>query len=413
MKAALTWGEVGDQQLTTGVDFRYVKQELNEIASGRIGTNSFTDVNSPVPDSYIGNPGIYVEYSNPITDRTTLNAGIRADTARANITDDPAKLAALGPEQLSLAEILGTDEYAQTFSLWSAYLAAEHEINCCWSTNASFGYAERPPNQTELYAADPFMFLLQNGLNTVVGDPTLAPERMWQMNLGIDYDGGRLRCGASGFHSWIRDYITFENTQVDPMGTQVNLQFVNTDLATLAGAELYAEGDLNDWLTPFATMQYVEGRDQTRDSTFATDRAREKPTGPVPKTKVAGLPRGDFSGIVGGSEEPLPGISPLTCRAGIRLHESSAEPTWFIELAARMVDQQDRVAKSLLESPTPGFTVWDIRAAWQPSDRFTLVFGIENFTDRTYREHLDYRSPDGFQVFQPGISFYVGSEVLY
>lgn len=415
VKAALTWGELDDQHLTTGVDFRYVKQELNEITSGRIGANIFAGVNSPVPDSYIGNPGIYAQYSNPIADRTTLNAGVRVDSARANVTDAPAKLAALGPEQLSLAEILGTDEYTQTFSLWSAYLTAEYEINCCWSTYAGFGYAERPPTQTELYAAEPFMFLLQNGLNTVVGDPTLAPERMWQMNIGIDYDGGWLRCGASGFHSWVRDYITFENTRVFTLGNQqqVNLQFVNTDLATLVGAELYAEADVYDWLTPFATMHYVEGRDQTRDGDFATDRAKRTPAGPVPKTKVFGLPRGDASGVVGGSEESLPGISPLTCRAGIRLHQSWAEPTWFVEIAARIVDQQDRVAKSLLESTTPGFTVWDIRAAWQPSDRFNLVCGIENFTDRTYREHLDYRSPDGFQVFQPGISFYAGSEFIY
>ncbi|MCA9122834.1 MAG: TonB-dependent receptor [Planctomycetaceae bacterium] len=408
-RASLTWNTTDASSLTLGADLRFVKQEVNELTTGRIGAIIF-DSNSPVPNSYVGNPGIYAEYSNPLTDRTTLNAGIRADSARANVTDDPAKLASLGPEGLSLAEILGTDEFAQTFSLWSAYLTAEHEINCCWSTSAGFGYAERPPMQTELYAAEPFMFLLQNGLNTVVGDPTLAPERMWQLNVGIDYDGGWLRCGASGFHSWVRDYITFENTRVFTLGTQqqVNLQFVNTDLATLAGAELYAEADLNDWLTPFAQMHYVEGRDQTRDGTFATERA----TGGMAKSKVFGLPRG-FYGKTGGSEEPLPGISPLECRAGIRLHESAAEPSWFVELGARIVDQQDRVAQSLLESTTPGFTVWDIRAAWQPSDRFNIVCGIENFTDRAYREHLDYRSPDGFQVFQPGINFYAGSEVLY
>ena len=35
------------------------------------------------------------------------------------------------------------------------------------------GYAERPPTLTEMYAAETFMFVLQNGLNTVTGDPRL------------------------------------------------------------------------------------------------------------------------------------------------------------------------------------------------------------------------------------------------
>lgn len=39
--------------------------------------------------------------------------------------------------------------------------------------------------------------------------------------------------------------------------------------------------------------------------------------------------------------------------------------------------------------------------------------GVENFTDRFYREHLDFRSPSGASVWQPGANFYVGSELLY
>lgn len=42
-----------------------------------------------------------------------------------------------------------------------------------------------------------------------------------------------------------------------------------------------------------------------------------------------------------------------------------------------------------------------------------LIAGIENFTDRQYREHLDFRSPSGIQVFQPGVNFYTGCEVSY
>jgi hypothetical protein len=44
-----------------------------------------------------------------------------------------------------------------------------------------------------------------------------------------------------------------------------------------------------------------------------------------------------------------------------------------------------------------------------------LVSGVENFTDKNYREHLDFRSenPNAVSMLQPGANFYVGAEVTY
>ena len=132
-----------------------------------------------------------------------------------------------------------------------------------------------------------------------------------------------------------------------------------------------------------------------------------------PSTRVPGLPRGSFSGVSGPGVEPLPSIPPLESRVGIRLHQPCRRPRWSVEVSARIVGSQDRVATSLLETPTLGFTVWDLRACWRPTDRLLLVAGVENFTDRNYREHLDFRSENGIAVYQPGTDFYFGSEVSY
>jgi len=78
-----------------------------------------------------------------------------------------------------------------------------------------------------------------------------------------------------------------------------------------------------------------------------------------------------------------------------------------------MVDRQDRVATSLLETPTPGFTVWDLRSYWRATQRWLLIAGVENLADRNYREHLDFRSRSGIQMHQPGISFYFGGKATY
>lgn len=415
-RTAVSWGDAELSQLTAGVDLRYLKQELNEISSGRFGLAIWDNANSPIPESYSGNPGVFAQYVHSFESPTRVTAGVRGDWVDTNVTDDPAKLAALGLEtpQHSLAQILGTGNFDQSFQLWSAFLTADHDLSDTWTLQGGFGYAERPPSLTELYAAQSFMFLLQNGLNTVTGDPTLPAERLYQLDIGFMYDDGVVRGGVKGFHAWVHDYITFENLRVfvgPPAGQveQVNLQFVNTDLATLQGGEAFAECNLLRWLTPFATVQYVEGTDHTRNGDHATQRA----TGGIASVKVAGLPRGFFSGVAGGAEEPLPGILPLQSRVGIRIHEPVDQPGWLIEFSGRIVDNQDRVAASLLESPTPGFTVWDVRGKWQAKEGVLLIAGAENLGDRTFREHLDFRAPNGIQMFQPGANFYVGTELVY
>ena len=102
--------------------------------------------------------------------------------------------------------------------------------------------------------------------------------------------------------------------------------------------------------------------------------------------------------------------------AGCASASPKSQPTWSVELSARVVDRQDRVATSLLKSETPGYTVWDLRGYWQPWCGVSLIGGVENFTDRNYRDHLDFRPQPGSinnPIAQMGITFYFGSEISY
>ena len=413
---ATTWGQPDEKHWTTGVDLRYLKQELNEIATGQLGFNFFQNANSPIPRSDSLDPGIFVERAVPINERLNIKAGTRMDFVSTAVIDDPQKLQTLGLQnpQYSLADTLGTDQFDQSFSLWGAHITGEYKLKPCCMLTGSVGYAERPPTLTELYVAESFLFLLQNGLNTATGDPLLDPEQALQFDLGLAYTGELCRFGVNGFYSHIHDYITFENLESDPLPPfghrdQTNLKYVNTNLASLAGVETYAECEATCWLTPFATLKFVEGRDHTRNGNFAT---RQVSSG-NPSERVSGAARGSFSGIPGADKEPLPNILPLETQLGFRFHPAGAEPTWSVELSARVVDNQDRIATSLLESPTSGFTIYNIRGYWQARKQLLLVAGIENFTDKNYREHLDFRSPSGYQLFQPGIIFYSGMEYKY
>jgi len=98
---------------------------------------------------------------------------------------------------------------------------------------------------------------------------------------------------------------------------------------------------------------------------------------------------------------------------GVRWHSAEINVPWSLEFSARVVGPQDRVATSLGETRTGGFTVFDLRGYWKPRDHWTLTSGFENMFDRNYREHLDFRSARGFRMLQPGLSFYAGTVLEY
>lgn len=416
-RTAMTWGQQDSPHLTAGVDLRNVVQGLDEISSGRIPLSPtpivFNNVNSPLPLSQQADPGLFAEAVIPLSERLSIRSGVRFDVVEATILENQANLVHLGIQRLSLAEILGTSDFDQHFQPGLIFLTGHYDLDAHWSIEAGVGHGERPPSLTELYVAGAFMFLLQNGLNTVTGDPRLLPEKLTQIDLGLACKYDSFRGGVKGFLGWAHDYITFENFGIfrdkDGNLVQVNLKYVNTDLATLNGLETFGEYDLSPHLSAFATLKYLVGTDQTRNGDFAT-----RPASPGhPSSRDYSKPRGYFSSVSGGATEPLPGILPLESRLGLRLHQAGPKPRWAVEFSARVVDEQDLVAASLKETPTPGFTTYDIRTYWRANDHWLFVSGVENLTNKFYREHLDLHSQSGQSVYQPGVNFYFGTELSY
>ncbi len=374
--------------------------------------------NAPIPKSNIANPGLFAEYEEQLTDGLQAKLGGRVDYAHADITDDPNKLNIVGLDVLptTYAEVVGTNQYAQDFGLISGFGTISQQVGELSTVNLGIGYAERAPTLTELYAAQPFLLLLQNGLNSVTGDPTLTKEKLLQIDLGYEIVSDYARAGVRGYHAWAFDYITFENTQTlllpgNADASQVSLRYVNTELATLAGLESFTELFPQSPWTPFASLRFVEATDRTRHGNFATTNGSQGNASFKDTTQV----RGAYSGVTAGSVEALPGIPPLESRLGVRFHDTSLSRRWTFEMSGRLVARQDRIAASLLETTTPGFATWDMRSVFRPfeSDNWVVSTGVENMFDRRYREHFDFRTPSGLSVNQPGASFYISSNVRY
>ena len=366
-----------------GTDLIVINQELNDIEPlGPANDNNF-----PIPRSHSIDVGLYIEDVEQINSCLTMTAGGRLD----GVFTDSREFVAGVPTAFS---DLKDSELDQAFLLGAAYLTADYQLGNSWSTNLGAGFASRAPTLTEMYTELSFIGSLQRGLTFLLGDPKLRQEKLYQLDAALAYDGKDRRFGLQGYYSWIEDYITYD--LLDPPGTSDGFQegaaFVNTDLAVLSGVECYFQNRISRMLTLFGTSSYTEGRDLTRSD---------------PARLSTNANRSATPGI---EEEPLPGIAPWETRVGILLEDPIVNPRWGIEFMARIVDNQDRIARTLDEIETPGFTTYNLRAYGRRGP-WLVTTGIENLTDKFYREHIDYRSGRG--VFRPGISAYLGAELTY
>jgi outer membrane receptor protein involved in Fe transport len=420
-RQALSWGQAGCPRLTLGTDLNYINQNLTEniryISADGVPVPEFFGSTEGtqtlgIPASTWLDPGVFAEISLPIGERMTLKTGGRGDWVQTD--SDPRRITGNIPvffrppnepvtdfDPIIFSVSPFNNDLDRSFGLWSAYVSMDYKIDCHLTALASFGFAQRPPTLTELYAAGPYIAVLQQGLDRLYGDPNLLPEKMKQLDLGLRANYSWFRGGITGFYAWVDDYITYDllfgtssASSIAGSNPIAQVVFTNTDRATLAGAEIYTEVDVTPWLTGFANTSYVEGRDLThidnRRDPFLSSSRRTIDT------------------------EPLPGISPLDSRVGLRVHDTARSPRWSVELGVRLVNHQDLVAASLLEVPTPGFTIWDLRGFWQVNDGLLLTAGVENIGDKFYREHLDPRA--GFPtdlMFRPGTNAYVGMQWNY
>ena len=443
-RLATNWGPKDDPYLTLGTDLNAYGQGLrediriNQIAGTGISTGlpvapgaplSLTQQQS-IPESNQVNAGLFLQARAPLTSRWNLRTGGRLDWVRSSSNDrlisgnfnlfgpaaanglngDPQGrlvpgVAPTGPNAVNplvYSADRADPSLARNDLLAAGFLASEYKLDDNWTSVFSFGHAQRTPTLTELYASGPFIGVLQQGTSRLIGDPNLHNEHLTQIDFGLRAEYDYLTVGGNAFYGWINNYVTYDANRPSPGLTQV--VYTNTDLATLAGAELFAQADVFDWLTPYGTLAYVQGVDQT-----ATDRRRADQLDSSRRDDPLTLRRK-------GSTEPLPQIPPLESRVGVRIHAPGKAPRWQLEFNARMVSGQTLVATSLGEQTTPGFTVFNVRGFVKLTDNLLVSAGVDNLGDRTYREHLDPISGNTLgsgALLRPGANFFFNTQLTY
>jgi outer membrane receptor protein involved in Fe transport len=389
-------GSIGDQDYAftrVGADYRFEDQFIREnYLITESATNSQQRFYTNLPKCWLDDVGVFQELVLPFDDYWTTTLGVRADVVNTNVrTGDLRPGGNISPSQVK-----------QSDTLYSFYCINDVVLTENWISRFGFGHGQRVPMLTERYSDGVFLGIIQSGFSRVIGDPNLDKERLWQVDWGLSANYDRFRGRGALYQSWILDFATYSaNIISSPDGARL-LTSTNTGLATFAGFELYGEADVDQYLTLFSAMNYVQGTDQSIDV-------------------------------------PMWGVAPLGGRAGLRIHDGDGGQTWGCEFGIRMVDNQDRIGFLRntgdptvlipIEQPTAGFSTVDLRNYYNVTKNTSLILGVENLFDKNYLEHLDLRLPaqlappvppnpdqgipnlPAVAALSPGITFYTGIEI--
>jgi iron complex outermembrane receptor protein len=251
----------------------------------------------------------------------------------------------------------------------SASFGATHDISKQIRMSLWLGRAERSGSITERFInylavdVDPY---------ERIGNARLKSEVNYQIDYSFTWKTDQSELGITLFASMLQDYISAEiRTDLPPrLATAPGVkQYYNIDKAVMRGFEL-------SWYQKTATSIYHK-------INIAFTYGKNQ----------------DFN-------QPLPEIPPLDIRYA--LGASFCRNKFHPEIMIRHVLEQNRISSSYGESKTPVFTIADIKASYDFSDKISLIGGVRNLFDEAYYEHLN-RSVKGTNkaIYAPGRSFYL------
>lgn len=367
------WYPTKNQYFIAGVDYwqrqydghrsKFQKIEVLNPIDNSVTKTTLKEIGElPLPDSKYVSFGIFGQNELRIWhEKLVFTFGGRYDWI--NIQNDEA----LNPE-FEITDGVRNDNPAGQTVLW----VAGDSKNKSWSANFSLLYHLHPNFKLKFTTAKSFRSpaleeryqFIDLGNLVKIGDPDLQPERGMFGDLGFELSLYKFALSGNAFLNQIDDMVVDEPTTYE---NRAALKKVNVGQARLTGFDGRIDWEFKPSLTLYGTVGYVKGEDI--------------------KNNV-----------------PLPLIPPLNGRLGLRWKS----PFYFnLDFSSNMYATQDRIVTEELR--TPGYTTFDVFLNSYPlTTRFMvsrLVFGVENVTNRLYRNHL--ATNRGLIVAEPGRNFVV------
>lgn len=330
-------------------------------------TNKITG-EKPVPDAEYTSMGAYIQDEMKFfNERLKLTLGGRIDKISVNnsIAYQPVYEIINGIQNNNPAgqKVLWKSESADDIS-WSANLGTifnvMKDIDLTFLLSRSF----RSPSLEERYQ------YIDLGNLVRVGNPYLAPEKGYFIDLGLRVWKNKYNFKGNVFYNGFTDLVTEIPGTYE--GRQALLK-VNIGQARIYGYEIDFSYNIYRSLTAYAMLSYTRGEDTEN------------------KTN-------------------LPQIPPLNSKVGVKL-------TFFnlitADLNSIIFAEQNNTAPGELD--TPGYATFNLslisRTFTTGLFRFQIFGGIDNILDKQYRNHLS--TSRGSVTSEPGINFFLKFKIEY
>ena len=359
-RAAATWVGAGFE-LVTGVD----AQDSRHRRRSAMGRGAYLAVPWEV-DARFDNLGAFAEGTWFQGERDRWIAGLRVD--RAGVDDERATVSG-GHGHGGHAMPNPTAGESREETLKAGFVRFEQDIDRRLSWYAGIGHTERMPDYWELFSADMGPMGAANAFSG------LDTEKTTQLDVGLQYKGGRFDAWVSAYAGRVDDFIQFR--YID--GMMGSMSMVSNIDAQTSGVELGGEYRPSDDWKLGGSLAYARGKD--RDS-----------------------------------GRPLPQMPPLEGRFSADWDNG----TWSAGALLRVVDGQDRVSEGYGNvvgqdiGPSAGFATVALNAGYRFTSGVQVTAGVDNLFDRAYSEHLnlagnaDFGYPaDAVRINEPGRTFWL------
>ena len=335
----------------------------------RKGMGRNTYQNAPwSTDGNFENLGVFSEATWRVAGDSRLVTGARLDRAKA--TDGRASAGMMGMPNPSAG-------MTRKETLRAGFLRFERDSSRLpLSGFAGIGHTERMPDYWELFSANRGP---QGALNAFQG---IAPEQTTQLDLGLQYKGGKWDAWVSAYVGQIDDFILFTYLPGGMMGMSSSV--ANVDART-HGAEAGIEFRPDDYWKLGGTLAYTWGENRSNG-------------------------------------QPLPQMPPLEARVSAAYEQQH----WSVGALLRAVSSQERIAINQGTvvgrdfGASAGFATLALNVGYRFNEQVQLTAGIDNVFDRAYSEHLnlagsaDFGYPaDPLRINEPGRNMWLKLNLAY
>ncbi len=335
-------------QVTLGTDFTHQMQAFERRGVIQEGGQLRTDHLQTEATQFTGGLFSSVDFRLSGSSRLVLEGRADAVTSKSRSADS----ASLGHRTLveQWIRYFGADasDYDQTEWLGAAAATVGHEFSTRTRGYLRTQYRARPAGIGQRY----YGFIPTPG-GYRLGNPTLGPEKEWDLATGLSWSNTDFVLTASGFLSSYSDFILpriIDRIDVDGDGIPDDIKGYLPRDAQLYGGALGLEWRPSDRVRAPLCVKYLRGRNTTDD-------------------------------------KDLPEIPPLSGYAELHIlaHVATQTGVWAqVDFAA----DQNHIDPLFGEDSTPGYAIWGLGASTAPVHNLDLTLQVDNIFDRRYHNHL-------------------------